>query len=68
MPSQIFHASEVRHLLDQGAQLIDVLDPDDFEHDHLPGAINIPLKALTQATASRLDRSRPVVVYCNDFA
>lgn len=55
-------------MLDQGAQLIDVLDPDDFEHDHLPGAINIPLKALTQATASRLDRSRPVVVYCNDFA
>lgn len=68
MPSQIFRASEVRQLLDRGAQLIDVLDPDDFEHDHLPGAINIPLKALTQATMSRLDRSRPVIVYCNDFA
>ena len=68
MPTQLFHASEVRQLLDQGAQLVDVLDPDDFEHSHLPGAINIPLKALTQATTSRLDRSRQVIVYCNDFA
>ena len=67
MPSQIFRVSEVRQLVEQGAQLIDVLDPDDFEHDHLPGAINIPLKALTRATASQLDRNRPIVVYCDDF-
>ncbi|HET9847712.1 MAG TPA: rhodanese-like domain-containing protein [Candidatus Dormibacteraeota bacterium] len=67
MPSQVFRVSEVGQLLDQGAQLVDVLDPDDFEHSHLPGAINIPLKTLTRETTSRLDRSRPVVVYCNDF-
>ena len=67
MPSQIYQAGEVRKLLDQGAQLIDVLDPEDFEHSHLPGAINIPLKALTAATTSRLDRNRPVIVYCDDF-
>lgn len=54
-------------MLDQGAQLIDVLDSEDFEHDHLPGAINIPLKTLTEATTSRLDRGRPVVIYCDDF-
>jgi rhodanese-related sulfurtransferase len=67
MPGQIFWMREMEALLQRGAQLLDVLDEDDFEHDHLPGAINIPLKELNSATASRLDRTRPVVVYCNDF-
>ena len=67
MPTQVFSVSEVKQLLDQGAQLVDVLGADEFEHDHLPGAINIPLKQLDATTAARLDRNRPVVVYCNDF-
>jgi len=67
MPSQVFSASEVKQLLAQGAQLVDVLGEDDFQHDHLPGAINIPLKRLDANTVARLDRDRPVLVYCNDF-
>ena len=67
MPRQVFSVSEVKQLLDQGAQLVDVLGMDEFEHDHLPGAINIPLKRLDATTAARLDRARPVLVYCNDF-
>ncbi len=67
MPSQIFSATEVKRLLEEGAQLVDVLGQDEFEHDHMPGAINIPLKQLDERTAGRLDRTRPVLVYCNDF-
>jgi rhodanese-related sulfurtransferase len=67
MAAQVFSVSEVKRLLDQGAQLVDVLGADEFEHDHLPGAINIPLKQLDARTAARLDRDRPVLVYCNDF-
>jgi len=67
MSAQVFSVSEVKQLLDQGAQLVDVLGEDEFEHDHLPGAINIPLKRLDATTAARLDRDRPVLVYCNDF-
>jgi rhodanese-related sulfurtransferase len=65
--TQVFSVSEVKQLLDQGAQLVDVLGEDEFEHDHLPGAINIPLKRLDASTAATLDRDRPVLVYCNDF-
>ena len=54
-------------MLAQGAQLVDVLGEDDFAQDHLPGAINIPLKQLDERTAAKLDRQRPVLVYCNDF-
>jgi rhodanese-related sulfurtransferase len=67
MSAQVFSVSEVKQLLDQGAQLVDVLGEDEFEHDHLPGAINIPLKRLDASTVARLDRNRPVLVYCNDF-
>jgi len=67
MPSTVYTTDDVRRLLKQGAQLLDVLAADEFERDHLPGAINIPLKQLDATSAARLDRNRPVVVYCNDF-
>ena len=67
MPSQVFSVSDVKRLLEHGAQLVDVLGEDEFEHDHLPGAINIPLKRLDEKTVAGLDRKRPVLVYCNDF-
>jgi rhodanese-related sulfurtransferase len=67
MPARVFSVFEVQKLLEQGAQLVDVLGEDEYEQDHLPGAINIPLKKLDATTAARLDRDRPVLVYCNDF-
>lgn len=47
------------------AQLIEVLPPEQYEWAHLPGAVNVPLPELA-AAAARLDRSRPVIVYCHD--
>jgi rhodanese-related sulfurtransferase len=67
MPIQVFSLAEVRRLLDEGAQLVDVLEPEEYQHSHLPGAISIPLKELNEASANRLDRSKPMIVYCNDF-
>jgi rhodanese-related sulfurtransferase len=58
---------EVQRLLDgENAHLIEVLPALGYARDHLPGAINIPLKRLNAARAERLDRSRPVIVYCYD--
>jgi rhodanese-related sulfurtransferase len=67
MPSSVFSTADVRRLLKDGAQLVDVLSVGEFEQDHLPGAINIPLKQLDATTTAGLDRHRPVLVYCNDF-
>ena len=57
---------EVRRLLDEGAQLVEVLEPRQYRLAHLPGAVNIPGWELTPARAEALDRTRPVVVYCFD--
>ena len=66
MPTQI-HRDDVRRMVAEGAQLVDVLPADEYDAEHLPGAIGIPLKALDAATAAGLDRDRPVIVYCWDY-
>jgi rhodanese-related sulfurtransferase len=66
MPSDI-DRHEVRRLMDEGAQIVEVLPPDEFEQDHLPGAINLPLTKLDEPrAAAALRRDAPVVVYCFD--
>ena len=59
-------AEEVRVLARRGAQLVEVLPREEYEEQHLPGAINIPLKQLDAGTTAGLDRGTPVVVYCWD--
>ena len=56
----------LRELLDAGAQLVEVLPEAEYAEEHLPGAINIPLKTLDAATAAPLDKTRAVIVYCWD--
>ena len=58
----------VRRLADQGAQLVEVLPANEYAEDHLPGAINLPLRRLDQQATEILDRHRAVVVYCWDSA
>ena len=65
MPTDATRA-DVQRLLTEGAQLVEVLPPAEYEEAHLPGAINLPLKELTRQAARRLDRTRPVIVYCYD--
>ena len=60
------NAHQLRELLASGAQLVEVLPEAEYLEEHLPGAINIPLKALDAMKAQQLDRERAVVVYCWD--
>jgi rhodanese-related sulfurtransferase len=55
-------------MVEAGAQLIEVLPADEYEEDHLPGAISIPLGRLETEAVDLLDRTRPVIVYCWDTA
>ncbi|HEX9415389.1 MAG TPA: rhodanese-like domain-containing protein [Gaiellaceae bacterium] len=66
MPTSIGR-EEVRRLLDEGAQLVEVLPAEDYEEEHIGGAVNIPIKELDERGPRELDRDRPVIVYCNDY-
>jgi rhodanese-related sulfurtransferase len=63
MPSQIDREG-VRRLVAQGAQLVEVLPAGEYAEDHLPGAINLPLRQLEQQATTALDRRQPLIVYC----
>jgi rhodanese-related sulfurtransferase len=56
----------LKELLADGAQLVEVLPPDEYAELHLPRAVSIPLKTLDAETTAQLDRRRSVVVYCWD--
>jgi rhodanese-related sulfurtransferase len=58
---------EVQKMLAAGAQLVEVLPDKEYEAEHLPGAVNMPLKTLGRQTRRELDPSRPVIVYCHDY-
>jgi rhodanese-related sulfurtransferase len=66
MPKDI-GLEEMRRLIDEGAQVVEVLPAREYAEEHLPDAVNVPLKTLGEATAARLDKHRPVVVYCWDY-
>jgi rhodanese-related sulfurtransferase len=65
MPHQI-RRDEVQELLGQGAQLVEVLPANEYHEDHLPGAINLPLRQLEKQARDVLVAARPVIVFCWD--
>jgi phage shock protein E len=51
-------------LLDRGGQLVDVRSPQDFQRSAVPGALNLPLDALSVDHAY-LDKHDPVILCGN---
>jgi rhodanese-related sulfurtransferase len=66
--TQEIDRERVRRLMEQGAQIVDVLPAREYGEDHLPGAINLPLRKIEAEASQVLDPSRPVIVYCWDSA
>ncbi len=55
--------AQLKLLLADGAQLIDVRSRHEFDGGALPGAVNIPLNALRNHTDS-MKKDKPVLLYC----
>jgi len=54
MPREIDREG-VRRLVDQGAQLVEVLPAHEYEEEHLPSAVNLPLRRLENAPITTSD-------------
>ncbi len=57
---------EVRDLMASSrdnAVIIDVCDKEEFDEEHIPGAINIPLASFA-SSSGMLDRDKKIIVYC----
>jgi len=51
----------------QGAQVLEVLPRKQFDEQHIPGAMSLPLSQFKTSELAKLDRNRVVVVYCWDY-
>jgi rhodanese-related sulfurtransferase len=67
MPTEI-RREDVQQRVAEGAQLVEVLPKGEFDEQHLPGAIHIPLRKIDPSVRASLAPERPVVVYCWDSA
>lgn len=56
----------VQRMMADNAQLVDVRSREDYDGEHIRGAISLPIKSLDRETAAQLDASRPVITYCWD--
>jgi rhodanese-related sulfurtransferase len=66
MPQDI-DRHRLQALASQSAAIVEVLPAEEFENEHLPRAINLPLEDLRAESAARAlgtDKQRPIVVYC----
>ncbi len=65
MPTDI-DLDALDELLSGDAQLVEVLPHAEYQEEHLPGAVNIPLREVSAEGVGFLDPRSPVVVYCWD--
>ena len=45
--------------------VIDARSPEAYQREHIPGAINVPHRQMSQETTKGLDRTALVVTYCD---
>lgn len=50
-------------LVKNGAQIIDVRTPAEFQSGHIKGSVNIPLQSLSKEI-SRIKKDKPVITCC----
>jgi rhodanese-related sulfurtransferase len=52
-------------LREKRVTLVDVLSPESFDANHIPGAINLPVAEISRRATDVLpDKNAPVVTYC----
>jgi rhodanese-related sulfurtransferase len=56
---------DVQRRLTEGAVLVDVMPAEEYEREHIAGAVSLPLARIGRE-AGRLPRDRAVIVYCYD--
>jgi len=55
---------DIKAMVENGALLLDVRTPGEFNSGHAEGAVNIPLQELQQQLDDIKAKGKPVVAYC----
>jgi rhodanese-related sulfurtransferase len=66
---EVIQRDRVKELRASGASILEVLPREEFDREHIAGAVSLPLDELRASTAEHLlgpNKQQPVVVYCQD--
>lgn len=59
---------ELKEKLDNNeVKLVDVLNEEDYNQEHIKGAINIPLERIGTEAKDKFNKDDQIVVYCSNF-
>src|SRR6056297_1439841 len=58
---------ELKKRIDEGSNfaLIEVLSPEDYNKEHIKGAINIPVREIGKKANERFNKDDELIVYCS---
>ena len=58
---------DLREALERGDKilLVDTRSPEAYRKSHIPGALNIPHRTMSNATTAHLDKGALIVTYCD---
>ncbi|TXD35761.1 rhodanese-like domain-containing protein [Lujinxingia vulgaris] len=63
--ARLMSSTELQQRIAEGEDfvLIDILNPEDYQREHIPGAINIPVESLKERARKDLGKNQRIVVY-----
>jgi len=64
---RLIPASQAKRLIEIGeiSQIVDIRTKTEYDLGHYPDSIHIPVNKINKDTVKVLDKSKPVLVYCN---
>lgn len=64
---RLIPASQAKRLIEVGdiSQIVDIRTKAEYDLGHYPESIHIPVDKINKDTVKVLDKSKPVLVYCN---
>ena len=64
---RLIPASQAKRLIEAGdiSQIVDIRTKAEYDLGHYPDSIHIPVNKINKDTVKVLDKSKPVLVYCN---
>ena len=65
MTIKTINATEAKRLVDQGAVIVDIREPSEFQGENIPGALNWPLSRLAEVASGG---AAAVVFHCKSGA
>jgi phage shock protein E len=57
-------SEKVKEMIQQGALVVDVRTPAEYQSGHFQGAINIPIDQVEKRLSEFGSKEKPIVVYC----